>query len=553
MTQISFLGASAAELSNVTVTGSRSGAHTGHLEGYSQGDGASFLATRPFVAGETVSVHAELDEAGAHTPFEWSFTVGVPDTVHSAAEGPPPPPARPGEYQSFLSRPELRPPAVDVTKHASGTAPGDVFLAPYSGPGQYGPMILDESGQLLWFKAFANGTRAADFRVQQYEGQPVLTWWQDPIEIEGHQTAGVVIYNSAYQQVKAMSAGNGYQPDLHEFQITPQGTAWITVYNAIECNLSSVGGPKEGAVADSIAQEIDLKTGLVMFEWHSLDHAPLSDSYSTAKTTSLTTPFDYFHINSIDVEQDGHLLIDSRDTWTAYDVNPQTGQVQWQLGGKQSSFKLGAGAETAYQHDARQQPNGTYTFFDNGATPKVHPESRTVVLSLDMQNMTATLIHSYVHSPPLVSGSQGNMQALADGNWMVGWGQEPYFTEFNEAGEELLDAHLPSAFESYRVYRLPWSGRPSTPPSLAARHGKHGGIEVYASWNGATDVAAWRVLEGHAKDGLKAVAQATRNGFETAISSPVSSTYVEVQALGANGGVVGTSTLITLDAALAMK
>ena len=165
-------------------------------------------------------------------------------------------------------------------------------------------------------------------------------------------TAGEVIANSAYQDIAVVRAGNGYQPDLHEFQITPQGTALITVYDAIDCNLSSVGGPRDGAVADTLVQEIDLKTGLVMYEWHSLDHVPLQNSYSSAAPTSRSEPFDYFHINSIDVEQDGDLLVDSRNTWAAYDVDAKTGQVRWELGGKHSSFKLGPGASTAWQHDA---------------------------------------------------------------------------------------------------------------------------------------------------------------------------------------------------------
>jgi hypothetical protein len=232
-------------------------------------------------------------------------------------------------------------------------------------------------------------------------------------------------------------------------------------------------------------------------------------------------------------------------------VNPQTGEVEWRLGGKRSSFKLGAGAQTAFQHDAREQPNGTFTFFDNGATPKVHSQSRTIVLSLNMQKMTATLVRSYEHSPPLVAGSQGNMQALANGNWMVGWGQAPYFTEFNAAGEELLDAHLPPAYESYRTFRLPWSGQPTGSPSLAARRGAHGGLEVYASWNGATNVAGWKVFEGSSGASLKAVAQAARSGFETAVPTSVSSTYIAVQALAASGAVLGTSPATALATALA--
>ena len=181
--------------------------------------------------------------------------------------------------------------------------------------------------------------------MQQYEGKPVLTWWQDPLIAGGSRKAGEVIANSSYQTVAIVRAGNGYQPDLHEFQITPQGTALITVYDAIDCNLSAVGGPRDGAVADTLLQEIDLKTGLVMYEWHSLDHVPLRSSYASAAQASRKEPFDYFHINSIDVEQDGDLLVDARNTWAAYDVDPKTGQVRWELGGKHSSFKLGPGTQ----------------------------------------------------------------------------------------------------------------------------------------------------------------------------------------------------------------
>ncbi len=551
-TQISFLGVPAGELSNVVVTGSRSGAHAGRLLAYSQGDGASFVSSRPFAAGELVTVRAVLSGPGLTIPFAWSFTV-VSDTIHSAAASTPPPAAKPSDFQSFPSRPDLRPPTVTVAAHGGATAPGDLFLAPYSGPGQYGPMILDESGRLLWFKPLAPGARAADFRVQEYDGQPVLTWWQDPITIGGRSTAGLVIADSAYQTIATMRAGNGYQPDLHEFQITPQGTALITVYNAIDCDLSSVGGPRDGALADSIVQEIDLHTGLVMYEWHSVDHVPLSSSYSSARTTSLTTPFDYFHVNSIDVEQDGHMLIDARDTWAAYDIDPVTGQVGWQLGGKRSSFTMGPGTLVAWQHDARQQPDGTISFFDNGATPRVHPQTRTIVIRLDMQHMAATLVSRYEHPTPIVSGSQGNMQALPNGDWLVGWGQSPYLSEFSASGRLLFDAHMPSGYTSYRAYRLAWNGQPVSPPSLAARRGAHGAIEVYASWNGATRVARWRVLEGSTATSLEPVAEALRAGFETAISSPATGSYAAVQALDSSGQVLDTSVPVALSAALAEK
>ena len=335
------------------------------------------------------------------------------------------------------------------------------------------------------------------------------------------------------------------EPDLHEFQITPQGTALITVYDAIDCNLSAVGGPRDGAVADTLLQEIDLKTGLVTYEWHSLDHVPLANSYASAAPTTRAEPFDYFHINSIDVEQDGDLLVDSRNTWAAYDVDPKTGQVRWELGGRHSSFKMGPGASTAWQHDALQQPDGAITFFDNGAFPQVHPQSRAIEVTLDMASMTATLVRSYEHRNPLVAGSQGNVQALPDGDWMVGWGQAGYLSEINAAGQVLFNAHLPPDWESYRAYVLPWSGQPADPPAVAAvpSPGAHGGATVYASWNGATEVASWRVLAGSTRETLTPVSSAAKTGFETAIPLPAGSTgpYVAVQALDGSGAVIRAS------------
>jgi hypothetical protein len=559
-TQISFLGVAASELSHIVVAGSRSGVHPGRLVAYSQGDGASFVPAKPFDPGELVTVHAVLVEGGRSTPLAWSFTVAVPDDPGSASvtESTRPssaPAPAPKEYQSFHSRPELRPPDVTVSAKAQTAAGGDLFLAPYSGIGQYGPMILGEHGELIWFKSLSPaGARAANLRVQQYEGKPVLTWWQDPLIADGSKTAGEVIANSSYQTVAVVRAGNGYQPDLHEFQITPQGTAWITVYDAIDCNLSSVGGPKDGAVADTLLQEIDLKTGLVMYEWHSLDHVPLTNSYASAAPASKREPYDYFHINSIDTESDGDLLVDSRNTWAAYDVDPKTGQVRWELGGKHSSFKLGPGAATAWQHDARQQPDGAITFFDNGAFPAVHPQSRAIELALNPTTMTATLARSYEHQNPLVAGSQGNVQTLANGDWMVGWGQAGYLSEVSPAGQVLFNAHLPPDWESYRTYVLPWSGQPAeapaialVPPSPSGGAGGAGGVGtgpvVYVSWNGATEVASWRVLVGSTPETLTALAVAPKTGFETAIATPasVAGGYVAVQALNGAGAVIGVS------------
>jgi hypothetical protein len=547
LTEISFLGPPSADITGVKVSGSRSGAHSGRLLSYSQGDGASFVPTKPFTQGEVVTVHAVLRGLSSSTPIAWRFTVAEVDSVSRSLETPPPPPPPPksSELQHFVSRTDLQPPMVDVTTSAGSQAPGDIFLAPYAGPGQYGPMILDGSGKLIWFKPIPAGERAADLRVQEYEGHPVLTWWQDPLVSGGQRDAGVVIANSSYQDIAIVRAGNGYQPDLHAFAISSRGTALFTVYDAIRCNLSAYGGPANGAVADTLFQEIDLRTGLVRFEWHALDHVPVTNSYMPigGGGTPLS-PWDWFHINAVS-EHGPNLLVDSRNTWAAYEVEAHSGQVTWRLGGKQSSFAMGPEAAPAYQHDVREEPDGTISFFDNGGTPKVHSQSRVIVLSLNRQKMTASLVSSFTHTPPLSAPSQGDFQPLADGNWFVGWGQEPYFSEFAPEGKLLFDAHLPALYQSYTVLKFPWTGAPTQPPRLVVRTGSHGGVVAYASWNGATNVTQWALLGGASSHALSPLAVAPRSGFETAITSPGAPRYLAVQALGAQGKVLGASGVIS--------
>lgn len=543
--QLSFAGVPAPELAVTSVTGSRSGSHAGSLEAYSQGDGASFVPQAPFAEGELVTVKAALRSASGEQQFEWSFTTAQVDRASRSLETPPPPPppAKASEIQHFVSRPDLKPPVVSVTTNTGAQAPGDLFLAPYAGPGQYGPTILDAGGGLVWFKPVPKGARAANLRLQQYRGQPVLTWWQDPLVGGGHRGAGVVIADRSYREIAQVRAGNGYSPDLHAFEITPQGTALLTVYDAIRCNLSPYGGPADGAIADTLFQEIDLATGLVRFEWHALDHVPLSASYMPVRPGTPHAPWDFFHINAISTAE-GAYLVDSRNTWAAYRVDPRSGQLLWTLGGKQSSFTLGPGAAPAWQHDARMGPNATVTFFDNGATPPVHPQSRAIVLQLDMQQMTANLVASFAHPKPLIAPSQGNFQALEGGDWVVGWGQEPWFTEYAPGGQVLFDAHLPFAYQSFTVLKFPWSATPPRGPALVVHRGAHRAAAAYVSWNGATEVARWRLLGGASTHALAPVVEAPRAGFETRIALSRRPRYLAVQALDGAGRVLGASSAL---------
>jgi hypothetical protein len=541
--QISFPALRRSEVKSVIVTGSKSGRHSGRLTALPATRGTAFTADTPFAQGETVSVSADLTSRAAGrasgatnaTHLGYSFTVAVintrythtPSSSSSSAKGPPP--------QNFASEPNLHPPAVSASSDPD-TSSGDIFVTPEGA----GPMILNGKGQLVWFDRIT-GDEAFNLQVQRYEGRPVLTWWQGKV-IYGHGIDGEdVILDRHYHTVAVIHAGEGYSSDLHEFTITPQGTALVTTFEPVKANLSSIGGPSNGTVYDNVLQEIDIRTDRVVWEWHALGHIPLSSSEK-----ALSSPYDFFHLNSIQQLPDGNLLISGRHAWSVYEISRATGKVIWKLGGKDSSFKMGSGTNFEWQHDARLKQNGTLTLFDDAASPQEASQSRALQLTLDTQAMTATLAHGYTHTQALLAGSQGSAQPLANGNVFVGWGSEPDFSEYTASGKQIFNGSFTSPVESYRAYRFSWSAQPTTAPSIAVKDSKAGSSTVYASWNGATDVARWRLLEGSSPNTLAPAAAAASAGFQTTISTKTSHGYVAVQALDSAGKVLGTSKTLPL-------
>jgi hypothetical protein len=432
---------------------------------------------------------------------------------------------------SFLSEPSLRPPVLDVTT-LTQTAPGYVFFSTLTGPGQRGPMMVDNHGDVVWFRR--TNEVAINVRPQTFRGQRVLTWWQGDIDqVLGYGKGAGLIVDRNYETVASVQAGNGYHVDVHEFLLTAKGTALVTIYAPKTVDLTSVGGPSAQTTLDSILQEIDIATGRVLLEWHSLDHVPLTDSYSP-----LLDPYDYFHINSIDVALDGNLLVCARNTSCIYKLDRKTGAVLWRMGGRSSDFTFGPGAGFMYQHDARAQPDGTLTLFDDGSGDLTHP-SRALRLAVDEQAKTATLIAEYAHPTPITATAMGNAQALPDGGMLVGWGSEPYMTEFGPSGDVCFDATFPGQAKNYRTYREPWVGEPSLRPALAVR-----GAVAYVSWNGSTKTAWWRVDAGATRGSLRHVALVPRHGFETAIPLRGRPRLVSVTALDAAKRPLASSRLV---------
>lgn len=551
-TQISVFGVPRAQIVSVAATGSASGRHDGRLRSYSGAQGASFVPSAPFTEGERVSVTIRLrDRSPIHIAFTVAHLGTVPPVLNLSQ-------TQPAKLRSFVSEPGLTPPKISVLKQAPDL-PGDTFLTPLPSPivhpgshivisispvGPGGPMIIDGRGRLVWFRQLEHPDVAANLMIQRYQGQSVLTWWQGPVTIAAFGLGEGVIANHSYQTIATVQAGNGYMMDLHDFRLTPDGNALFTVDSPILVHLPGTSPGTRSPLLDAIVQEVNVRTGLVVWEWHAYGHIPLKDSYATPANSS---SFDAYHINSIDPLADGTVLISARDTSALYDIDPHGGRIKWTLGGKASDFRLASGARFWFQHDASMLPNGEITMFDDEAgPPRKAPSSRGLVLTLDFKQMRAALVRQY-HRPRVTSAqSEGSFQTLAGGNVFLGFGAQPFFSEFSPSGKLLFDAALPADDGSYRELRLPWGATPKTRPAVAARRVDASHITVYASWNGATDVAGWQVLTGPDAASLHRATTARSTGFETRIAITTKAQVVAVRALSSTGRSLAESRPVTV-------
>jgi len=551
-TQISILGAPRKAIRSVTVTGATSGAHKGRLRPYSHARGASFVLDTPLTEGEQVQLRVRVT---GRPEVKRSFTVAVagktPPFLNIKA-------TKPDVLEKFVTRPDLIAPKITVHKSTpKASASGNIFLTPLPSPvvhpesnnavtikpiGPGGPMIIDRNGQLVWFQKLTPPVVAANLRIQRYDGKRVLTWWQGPVTATAFGLGAGIIADTRYRTIKTVEAGNGYKMDIHEFTLTPEGDALFTIYVPIRIHVPGTPAGTTTAMMDAIVQEVDIKTGLVVWEWHALGHIPLSESYANPENSA---SYDAYHINSVQSLDGGRRVVFSaRDTSAVYKVDRGTGKILWRLGGKNSDFRLGPGARFWFQHDAQELPGNRVSVFDDEAgPPQKAPASRGLVLKLDPKRKTAKVLHQYHRAPDTSAQSEGSVQQLASGNVFVGFGSTEFFSEFSTSGKLLFDASLPNGDGSYRVYRFPWSATPRTKPDVAVR-ANGAGVSVYASWNGATTVRRWQVLAGPSEGNLSPVTTVARTGFETRVNLDTTTLAYAVRALGADGKVLSTSPVV---------
>ena len=477
---------------------------------------------------------------------------------------------------NFISAPYLHPMRVTLNVKKPGTAPGLIFVAPYTGYGnemigQTGALIMDRQGNPVWFRPLEDRTvQNTDFRMQYYHGRPVLTMWQGTIS--GTQSANpnlpagdpepgayFQILNQNYEVIKKIKAQKDFTADVHEFIITKKNTALFMSVKQVPADLRPFGGPEEGYFNDYAIQEVDLKTGKLLFIWDVLTHVnPGNSMLPASSAASSNNIWDCYHMNSVEEGPNNTLLVSMRNMWAIYSIDKKTGKILWQLGGKKSDFTFGPNAQFSWQHDARYRAGGTISLFDNAccACADCIPEgvSRGLMLRMDFKKMKVYVDRTYYHDPILFASTQGNMQELPNGNQFVGWGQQPYVSEFANEGNSqedpsvnfLYDMQFPNQNISYRAFKNQWVGIPLDSPNAVAKRYPEATV-VYASWNGSTETSAWQVLAGLTRDKLTVVVDSTpRIGFETKIKVEAKGPYFKVNALNKLGQIIGTTEIIRL-------
>ena len=435
-----------------------------------------------------------------------------------------------------------------------------------------GPTIVDTRGNLMWMSNRFNDTM--NLKVQKFRDQNYLTMWAG--SKVGGQGKGVYhLLDSSYDIAHSIHAvGENVHADIHEFKLSKDGTALFTIYNTTSTDLSSLGlwRSTSGWAEDSVFQEVDVASNELLFEWRASEHTYPGDSFMTNPFGGYFegSPFDVFHINSIDKDSKGNYLISSRHFHSVTCISPQ-GETLWQLGGVKNEFKDLSNGEALgfrWQHDARwvQEPDengiGMISLFDNKEGGVLHvdgPYSRGLLLRVDVPNRTVEMIQEYIAYSKTRAPSQGSMEVLDNGNVFIGWGHSAAFSEFQADGTLLCEWHFgPSLWDflgnavSYRAAKVrkeEWQGRPRAPPDA-----KEKGWKIYTSWNGATDVVAWglevtRSVDEHGRDIWEEIDVVVKEDFEDYFVLPTmsGSKRYRVAALDDNGQVIRYSDVVEVD------
>ncbi|HMQ62873.1 MAG TPA: arylsulfotransferase family protein [Flavilitoribacter sp.] len=312
-------------------------------------------------------------------------------------------------------------------------------------------LILDADGYILWF-ARIDIRSLVDFKYFPADDLYGYTAFQSPQDIR------FVLMDRDFQPVDSFTTVNSFPPDVHDFQITQNGTYLISGLSDKVVDLSGylINGEPGSAVTHAegfVVQEFDQEHNL-LFQWDSNDYIHPSLGYESFGYNP--DGYDYCHGNAIEEDDDGNLLISFRHLNAVYKINRQTGDVIWQLGGKTSSFTFVNDPGFSGQHDVRRLPNGNLTVFDNANTSAPPRVSRGVEYALDTVNWTATRVWEYQYTPGFFARAMGSHRTTPDRNHLINYGMSfrpnPSFVLTDDDGNLLSQVTFPDSIMSYRSF-----------------------------------------------------------------------------------------------------
>ena len=327
-------------------------------------------------------------------------------------------------------------------------------------------LILDNSGNPIWYIRTQDNRQ--DLKVQP-DGR--LTMLTNLLDSPGFEFPGFeyVAMDTTYTVVDTFHVPSGYYGEEHDLQVLKNGHYLLIAKNDSIVDISQLisGGNPHATVTGNSVVEMDADDNPV-FIWRSWDegHYNILDAVHEDLYGS---QIDYVHMNAIDVDLDGNILVSSRHMSEVTKINRQTGEVIWRLGGKHDYFTWeNDDGHISYQHDIRVLPNGNYTIFDNG-NYRYPYYSRAMEFSVDTTDWTVTKIWEYPEAHDIFAGWMGNTQRLSNGNTAICWADDalPKLTEVRPDGSKAFEMNFVESHASYRAFRFPWKAKAAAPYLVA--------------------------------------------------------------------------------------
>lgn len=303
--------------------------------------------------------------------------------------------------------------------------------------------ILDKNGEVVWY--YQSRPWMLDFKLQP---NGMMSFNQN----DRHY-----LLDSNFNLVDSLFC-DGYNTDVHDLIVREDGHYFLICFEDSIMDLSSIrtrnGTPGDSAafVLGNVIQELS-PNKVSLRTWHSFDHFnPLTDVDSAYWTNP--SYLDFVHTNSIDLDDQGNMLMSHRNVNEVTLIDWDSGAIKWRFSGANNQFALPNDIGLSGQHDARLLPNGQFSVFDNG---NFHPTimSRGVIFDMDTMSMTATKVWEYARNTAR-STSLGSFRVLPNGNRLVNFGafnpdNEPQIALVGADSTLIMEMDFQNSYWTYRA------------------------------------------------------------------------------------------------------